>query len=712
MIFKNHIHISTMMRRRFPFSGIIFIIAEFIILLLCNDVFAQHPNRESISSLLQKLNHSQGIEKADLLNSLSEEYWWFPHPIADSIYFYANRANLESSRIHYVNGVAISTLSLGVSEIYRRNYPKAEKYIRESIPKLETSHDDRSLAWCYLYLGQILYFKTEFSNADTAYEKASLLLRKVNGNEGAGRLCAYKSVLYTAMGEYGKGFEYCRKSLDIREKMNDHMCVLFSYKNFGNLYKAAGDYETALSYYYQSLQYARDHNLEWDENEQLGSIFCNLKKYDSSFYYLFQALRKYPQNPDLWLGLSETYLAGKAYDSSFKISLILMNKYRTFNDKVHLMTALTDAGKALEGKHNNQSALAYASEGLSLAILANAKPVMVDGYQLVAKIYSNLGKADSAYSYLNKYSLLRDSVLTNKFLSRLNYYENEAREEKKQAQLDLLDKDNRIEKARIGQQSLINAILIGSLFTIILLSIIVFRNILLRRKNEKLENKRQLAELQQKASELRMQSLRAQMNPHFIFNSLNSINRFILQSDKSQASEYLTKFSRLVRLILQNSQIALVPLAMEIETLQLYLELEVVRFNHRFEYQIDVDKNIELDFIKVPPLMMQPYVENAIWHGLMHKVDKGQLYIQVYPENGCLFLVIRDNGIGRKQASLFSGKSSSRHLSMGLKITAERIDLLQQSEDRKSEVVINDLMNADGSSGGTEVVVKIPSIYD
>ena len=110
--------------------------------------------------------------------------------------------------------------------------------------------------------------------------------------------------------------------------------------------------------------------------------------------------------------------------------------------------------------------------------------------------------------------------------------------------------------------------------------------------------------------------------------------------------------------------------------------------------------------------MMQPYVENAIWHGLMHKVDKGQLYIQVYPENGCLFLVIRDNGIGRKQASVFSGKSSSRHLSMGLKVTAERIDLLQQDEDRKSGVVINDLINADGSSGGTEVVVKIPSIYD
>src|SRR4030095_410376 len=117
--------------------------------------------------------------------------------------------------------------------------------------------------------------------------------------------------------------------------------------------------------------------------------------------------------------------------------------------------------------------------------------------------------------------------------------------------------------------------------------------------------------------------LRAQMNPHFIFNSLNSINMFILENNKLQASEYLSKFSRLVRLILQNSQKILIPLEKELEALQLYLELEALRFDQSFEYKILMDDEVDTSVLRVPPLIIQPYAENAIWHGLMHKKEKG-----------------------------------------------------------------------------------------
>ena len=139
-------------------------------------------------------------------------------------------------------------------------------------------------------LGSILYLKNEYVSAEAVYEKAISYFQKTNEEEGTGRLCAFKSMLYTAMGNYAKGFEYCRSSLQIRKKMNDHVCILFSYRNFGNLYKAAGDYETALRYYQESLEYAKANHLIWDENEQLGTIFCRLTRYDSSFYYLNQSL--------------------------------------------------------------------------------------------------------------------------------------------------------------------------------------------------------------------------------------------------------------------------------------------------------------------------------------------------------------------------------------------------------------------------------------
>lgn len=213
-----------------------------------------------------------------------------------------------------------------------------------------------------------------------------------------------------------------------------------------------------------------------------------------------------------------------------------------------------------------------------------------------------------------------------------------------------------------------------------------------------------------KAGELEMQALRAQMNPHFIFNSLNSINRFILQNNKEQASAYLTKFSRLVRLILQNAQLSFITLENELEALELYLKLEALRFNHHFTYRISVSDTIDPETIKVPPLLIQPYAENAIWHGLMHKEEKGHLEIEISKQDDVLYCKITDNGIGRKKAGEVNSKPASIK-SMGMRITADRIKLLHADNSYESPVKINDLFAADGSVAGTEVIIKI-ACYD
>jgi two-component sensor histidine kinase len=232
------------------------------------------------------------------------------------------------------------------------------------------------------------------------------------------------------------------------------------------------------------------------------------------------------------------------------------------------------------------------------------------------------------------------------------------------------------------------------------------------RQLERSEKDKQLAELRQKTGELEMQALRAQMNPHFLFNSLNAINRFILQNNSRQASEYLTKFSRLVRLILQNSQSTLITLESELDSLKLYLELEALRFDHQFEYKITVPKDMDIEILKVPPLIIQPFAENAIWHGLMHKEEKGHLKVDIRQENEHIFISIKDDGVGRKQSAAMKSMSATKHKSMGLTITEDRISHLQRSATDSSPVVINDLVNPDGSTAGTEVVIKIPVIYD
>jgi LytS/YehU family sensor histidine kinase len=223
----------------------------------------------------------------------------------------------------------------------------------------------------------------------------------------------------------------------------------------------------------------------------------------------------------------------------------------------------------------------------------------------------------------------------------------------------------------------------------------------------------QVAQLEIEKTQLEMKVLRMQMNPHFIFNSLNSINRFILQNNREQASQYLTKFSKLVRMILQNTQANLISLESELESLELYLDLESLRFNYHFSYSIHIQPEMDISAIIVPPLIIQPFAENAIWHGLMHKEEKGELDIRIWLEGEHVFLKIRDNGIGRKQSELLASKSATRHKSMGLKITAQRIALMQPPDmPIESPIIINDLVDPEGEPAGTEVIIKTIALYD
>jgi ligand-binding sensor domain-containing protein len=228
-----------------------------------------------------------------------------------------------------------------------------------------------------------------------------------------------------------------------------------------------------------------------------------------------------------------------------------------------------------------------------------------------------------------------------------------------------------------------------------------------RLRLERSEQRNQLSNLKHKTAELEMQALRAQMNPHFIFNSLNSINCFILQNDKAAASEYLVKFSRLVRLILQNSQAPLISLESELESLQLYLELEAVRFNYQFDFNISIAADIDTSVTMVPPVIIQPFAENAIWHGLMSKKFDRELVIEIFFESDeVLCCRITDNGIGRQRSAELKGRTL--HKSMGLSITEERIRLLQPAIKVEPVINIIDLVLADGTAGGTEVLLRIP----
>ncbi|MDX2283570.1 MAG: histidine kinase [Bacteroidia bacterium] len=224
------------------------------------------------------------------------------------------------------------------------------------------------------------------------------------------------------------------------------------------------------------------------------------------------------------------------------------------------------------------------------------------------------------------------------------------------------------------------------------------------------------AELAQEKSELLLRlaeaetsMLRAQMNPHFLFNVLVSIDRFLLENAPQSASEYLNKFSRLIRLVLEHSGQDRVALGSELEALRLYLELETLRFKEKIRWVLDIDPEIDLEFTLVPPMLLQPFVENAIWHGLLHKETGGtvRIVLRLLPGSELLRVQIEDDGIGRAQAEALKSRSASRRKSFGTQLTQERLAILAKMySTEQSRIEIEDLVDESAAGCGTRVIIE------
>lgn len=223
-----------------------------------------------------------------------------------------------------------------------------------------------------------------------------------------------------------------------------------------------------------------------------------------------------------------------------------------------------------------------------------------------------------------------------------------------------------------------------------------------KREKEKME-------LTRKSEKAEMQALRSQMNPHFIFNSINSIQHHILIHEPLTANMHLTRFSKLMRNILEQSRQELITIGREVETLNLYLEMESLRFEDKFSYAIDIHPGIDPSLVRIPPLIVQPFIENAIWHGLLLKEGEKKVSIGFYPKDDDLIIEVDDNGIGRKAASDYSRKRTGKE-SLGIKITTERLELLEKMLNVRTSLSLIDKYTPDGEPGGTKVIIQLTEI--
>jgi hypothetical protein len=685
--------------------------------------------RAKIDSLKNVLPTLQGKTRVDCLNILSLAYSYLD---SDTAQVYQQKAFTEAKQIQYQVGEAMSLNNKARIAGHHRDFSGQEKISLEVIESYSRLPDKKVVVEAYMNLALAFFCQGLFEKSEEACAKVMEIAEHSANKRAYAEAIAIMGSIGFETGNYEKSFEYFNRSLQLFTSIDDKYNTAILLAKIGDLYRLAGDHKIALDFYQQSLGYKKVTSLVWHPLADLGDAYYSLEPYDSSMnehgIYL-QTIKSLTirSNSKSFSNIlkAEKHLANREYDHAISLLQEDFSNSKK-NDKNYEMRWLLDMARAHNGKRDFKTAFRYAQQLLQTANQSHAKQYLRDGYRIMYMLNDQLHRTDSAYHYFVKYTAMKDSVSLDNFSKRLAIHATMAQNEKTQAQLELISKEKEINEERLKNEVLLKNILISGIFLLGLLAAITFRNSRLKQKNEshkralvekeldlqKLESEKTRKELQQRALELEMQALRAQMNPHFIFNSLNSINRFILQSNKAQASEYLTKFSRLIRLILQNSQLALITLESELESLQLYMELEAVRFEHHFEFDVKVQPTVDVSAIKVPPLIIQPYAENAIWHGLMHKTEKGHLRINIFEDGNMLNCKITDDGIGRKKAAELKSKSASAHKSMGMKISADRIALMHKKKELEMHVTIIDLMLADGSPGGTEVLLKIPMQYD
>lgn len=673
----------------------------------------EHPNYKKIDSLKKALTSATGFERIDCLNALCQEYWWPPRTKeqSDSISNWVTLANREAMKSNYTLGIANSILVMGVEEVLKLNYLTADKYLRQALNIFESQNNDFGIGWCNVWLGQSLYNEGDFKNALTCFKKAVIYFQKIGEWDGEAKSSAWMGGAYAVLGNYDSSHLYCSESVRLRQKMSDHGCAAFSLVVMGHLYQMAGSNEDAVNYYRQSLDYAISKGVKGINMslyyESFGNAFRSLS-IDSSYYYLQQMQEFFdPKNKLKPISFGETLLAKNLYDTALQIFLKPVEDLRKANNNWILMRVLLNIAKAYAGQKKDKEALSYAHESLSVSQPAGAIVYILEAYKLLPQLYKRLGKNDSAYSYLQQYKVLEDSVLNKQFLWKLSNYKKSEDSKRQVDQLTVLDKENKIKEDKLKQEAKLKWILIAGLLITTLSGFMIYKNLALKRKNEKLESRHRQAELQHHVTELEMQALRAQMNPHFIFNCLNSINRFILKNETEAASNYLTKFSRLIRMALTHSKKNFISLEDELEMLKLYLDMERLRFKDAFEYSITFKNSIDAGNVFVPPLLLQPFAENAIWHGLMHKDGHGHLEIELRVDKKMLTCTITDDGVGRSKADEIKSRSVEKSKSMGLQITNDRLAMLNKDSEQPAFFNMEDLINEEGEPAGTRVILKM-----
>ncbi|MES2592149.1 MAG: tetratricopeptide repeat protein [Bacteroidota bacterium] len=517
------------------------------------------------------------------------------------------------------------------------------------------------------------------SKALEYHYKSLKLQEEIQDEQGIATSLNSIGMIYSNQGDAPKALEYCQKSLKIVERLNDKLAIANALNNIGSIYTNSLQTSEALEYYQKSLKILEEvqdkEGMTYLLNN-IGTLYVNLNNYEKALEYYQKSLE-----------------AGKEIDDKIIYSSSLIGLATTYFKQKNYTLAQKHSIAALE--------TAQAS-GLSINIRQAS--------ELLSKIYAAEGKYKEAYEMHYLFKQTADNISNEKTqkeaLKKQLQYEFEKKEVLAKAEQEIKEQKAKDEKR----------IVYGVLVVLIIGCVAIVLFFIQRRKIDRIKAIQEKEALEKNKFELELKwfnselkALRSQMNPHFIFNCMASIQRFMIQNDPTSAAKFLSKFARLIRSILENSEHAFISLDSELKMLEDYLDLEKLRFGKKFNYFISVDESIYPELIEIPSMLIQPYIENSIIHGIGPRKDEnGRIDVNFKIEGNILHCEIIDNGVGRKKAAEIKSQMELAHKSLGISILKERLELINAKENIDVYSRMIDLEDENHHPLGTKVELNIP----
>jgi len=551
-----------------------------------------------------------------------------------------------------------SLIEKGIQMQDKANYSMALENFQKALNQAQLKKDKKTLKKCFIDIGNVYFRIGDYPKSLDFHAKALHMAEADNDNIGIANCYSVIGVIYSIEGDNSNAITYVTKALKIGEDLQNKTIIASSYNHLGSIYFNMNESDEALNYYKKELKIREDLNIKKDLIPCLGSIgavYSKMKKHSLALEYCKRQL-----------SLTEE-----------------------FKDKSSMADALFNIGGILADLKRNKEAMDCFDKTMKIGMETGSAENIRYAYNGILTVYYNTGRFKDAFDSYEKFTKINDSIFNIEKSGQINDIKIKYETEKKESENKLLSQQNKIQSLQLNQNKYFIFGLCGFLLLVFLVAFLLIRQ-------NKLKNQQHEIQLEQKL-------LRSQMNPHFIFNSLQAIQNFILKQNDKDAVKYLSSFASITRSVLENSRLELIPIKKEVVLLENYLQLQKLRFGMRFNYAIHVDGQIDVENTLIPPMLSQPFIENALEHGMNEIESGGLIDVYITSKNNSLLLEIKDNGKGIN----FEAAEKKEHQSLATAITKERIALMNK---KKMAKIIFSITEAypDEQRKGVKVSFQIP----